>query len=157
MFSAPFELYYQDLESINTSLYLSLQTCSYINYIPQPEDQLLQLEFPNQTSVDRNRPMQWWRYVNVTCFQYNIHPPSISIFTPPSTVNSAPPQSIRYLSVAVNPALIYVSYCRWLHASVAAWGKGQMEKRERHLRKETLHLDEINHPRVKFNLYKHRQ
>jgi len=43
--------------------------------------------------------------VNVTCFQYNIDRPSISIPTPPSTVNSARPQSISYLSVAVNPFL----------------------------------------------------
>lgn len=43
--------------------------------------------------------------MNVTCFQYNIHRPSISISTPPSSVNSAPPQSISYLSAAVNPPL----------------------------------------------------
>lgn len=43
--------------------------------------------------------------MNVTCFQYNIHRPSISISTPPSSVNSAPPQSISYLSDAVNPPL----------------------------------------------------
>lgn len=95
----------------------------------QTEDQLyvLGLNSPIRHALTREDQCRdrgmWMSHV----FSINIHQPSISISTPQSTVNSTRPQSISYLSVAVNLPLIYVSFCCWLQA----WCDREEKKRKR--------------------------
>lgn len=94
--------------------------------------------------------------MNVTCFQYNIHRPSISISTPPSSVNSAPPQSISYLSDAVNPAL---DLCQLLWLITCQCDCGKRTNGERDILQEDTEFpgEATRFPRLGINFETHLQ